>query len=70
MTYEGHLQRLDDIVAALDGSELPLADALRLFEEGVQLLRGAAEQLAIAEARVQLLAERADGALELRPVDD
>lgn len=70
MTYEAHLQRLDDIVAALDGSELPLADALRLFEEGVQLLRGAAEQLAVAEARVRLLAERADGTLELRPVDD
>lgn len=70
MTYEAHLQRLDDIVAALDGSELPLADALRLFEEGVQLLRGAAEQLAVAEARVRLLAEQADGTLELRPVDD
>lgn len=70
MTFEAHLQRLDDIVAALDGSDLPLADALRLFEEGVQLLRGAAEELAVAEARVQLLAERADGALELRPIDE
>jgi exodeoxyribonuclease VII small subunit len=65
MTFETSLQRLDEIVSRLESSELTLADALTLFEEGITHLRTASEALAVADASVKLLCERADGVLTL-----
>ena len=45
---------------------LDLNTALRLFEEGIELLRLASEELGETETRVKELIERADGVLELR----
>jgi exodeoxyribonuclease VII small subunit len=67
MTFEESLARLEAIVDALDGDDLALDDALRLFEEGVERLRTATALLATAEAQVKLLVEQADGALSLEP---
>jgi exodeoxyribonuclease VII small subunit len=65
MTFEERLARLDDIAARLESNELELAAALALFEEGIEQLRAAALELADAEARVQILVERADGSFEV-----
>ncbi|MGI9090574.1 MAG: exodeoxyribonuclease VII small subunit [Gemmatimonadaceae bacterium] len=69
MSYEAQLQRLEEIVIELEGDGLPLDDALRLFEEGIDLLRGASDELTRAEGRVQLLVERAEGVFETRDMD-
>ncbi len=61
MTFEERVARLEEIAAQLEGRELELAAALALFEEGVEHLRAAAEELARAETRVETLVERADG---------
>lgn len=58
-TLEEALGRLEAITARLDGSELELADALALYEEGVHLLRVADRLLGQADARVRQL--RPDG---------
>ena len=65
MTFEKRLARLEAIAAELESGELDLARALALFEEGVEQLRAAAEELAQAETRVQTLIERADGTFDL-----
>jgi len=65
MTFEKRLARLEAIAAELESGELELARALALFEEGVEQLRAAAEELAQAETRVQTLIERADGTFDL-----
>ncbi len=70
MSYEERLGRLEDIVAELDAGALPLDDALRLFEEGIELLRNATEELTVAEGRVRLLVERADGVFETPVLDE
>ncbi len=70
MSYEAKLQRLEEIVAELEGDSLPLDNALRLFEEGIELLRVASEELTRAEGQVQLLVERAEGVFETREMDD
>ena len=70
MSFEAHLQRLEEIVAELESEELELDAALRLFEEGVERLREASTGLARAEARVKLLVERMDGAIELGELRD
>jgi exonuclease VII small subunit len=41
-----------------------------LFEEGIENLRAASEDVARAEARVQRLVEKADGTFELDESDD
>ncbi len=46
--------------------ELPLAEALALFEEGIQRLRSAHEALQGAEGTVRTLVEQAGGLLEVR----
>ena len=67
--FGAELARLEDIVRRLEGEDLDLDEALRLFEDGVERLRRAREQLALAEVRVrQVLAERG-GALRAEPLD-
>jgi exodeoxyribonuclease VII small subunit len=65
MTFEERLARLEEIAGELEGDGLDLSRALELFEEGIEHLRGAAEQLATADARVQKLVERADGSFDV-----
>lgn len=70
MSYEGQLQRLEEIVTELEGDSLPLDNALRLFEEGIELLRTASDELMRAEGRVQLLVEQAEGVFQTRDMDE
>ncbi|HEX8945712.1 MAG TPA: exodeoxyribonuclease VII small subunit [Gemmatimonadaceae bacterium] len=69
-TFEQRLARLEEIAAELDGDHLELSRALELFEEGIENLRAASEDVARAEARVQRLVERADGTFELDESND
>jgi exodeoxyribonuclease VII small subunit len=64
MTFEKRLARLEQIAAELERDDVELARALALFEEGIENLRAASEELAKAEARVQRLVERADGTFD------
>ena len=68
MSFETSIARLEEIVERLDGDELALDDALRLFEDGVAQLRAAAAELARAEAQVKQLVEQADGEFSLADV--
>jgi exodeoxyribonuclease VII small subunit len=54
-SFEEALQRLEEIVAILERGDLPLAQALLTFEEGVSLSRQCTVQLADAEQRVETL---------------
>jgi exodeoxyribonuclease VII small subunit len=69
MSYEKRVERLQEIVADLEGDGLPLDRALKLFEEGIEILRLASDELTSAEGRVQLLIERAEGVFETREID-
>jgi exodeoxyribonuclease VII small subunit len=66
MAFEEHLRRLESIVGQLDSDSLEINAALALFEEGVDLLRRASEELGAAEAHAKILVEQADGVLETR----
>jgi len=69
MSYEKRVERLQEIVADLEGDGLPLDRALKLFEEGIEILRLASDELTRAEGRVQLLIESAEGVFETREID-
>lgn len=64
MSFEKKVQRLEEIVRALESKDMSLEKGLKLFEEGIGCLRDASEELHKAEAAVQVLRERADGILE------
>ncbi len=65
VSFEQNLARLQEIVGELEGDGVDLDRALRLFEEGIERLRGATAELSRAEAQVKLLVERTDGSFEL-----
>ena len=66
MSFESNLKRLEAIVSQLESERIDLNASLKLFEEGIELLRLASEELGETESRVKELIERADGVLELR----
>lgn len=53
--FEAAMERLEEIVAALERGELKLAEALALYEEGVRLARAAERHLKGAEGRIEAL---------------
>jgi exodeoxyribonuclease VII small subunit len=69
VTFEKRVQRLEEIVRLLESREMTLDKGLKLFEEGIACLRDAADELARAEAAVQVLRERTDGILETRDLN-
>ena len=69
MTYEKSLRRLDEIMAQLESEQVGLDASLKLFEEGVELLRTASAELEKAETKVQLLIEKSQGGFELREMN-
>lgn len=60
-TFEKNLDRLEGIVKRLEESDLPLEEALALFEEGTTLSASCRKQLEEAEHRVEILTKRAEG---------
>jgi len=65
MSFEQTLARLEQIASSLDRDDLPLEEALRLFEEGIAKLREANAALGDAEGKVQRLIEGASGVFAL-----
>ena len=62
VSYEEAVERLNRIVNDLEKGNLPLADALSLFEEGTALMKRCTELLDQAEQKVVTLKKGADGA--------
>ena len=61
LTFETALAQLEEIVGKLEAGDLPLDDALALFEQGQKLAAACGARLDEAELKVQKLA--ASGAL-------
>ena len=61
LDFEAALQRLEEIVASLEGENESLEKSLTLFEEGVKLTETLRSHLDTAEQRIQVLMKDADG---------
>jgi exodeoxyribonuclease VII small subunit len=68
--FENALKELEQIVEQLEDSELPLDDALKLFERGIKLSQFCSAKLDDAEQKVELLVKGANGALRPVPFED
>ena len=67
--FEQSLGRLEEIVRKMESANLPLDDAMKLFEEGMQLSRDCQKQLEQAEARVEILLKKAGGETVAQPFE-
>lgn len=70
LSFEQAIQRLESIVADMEGVELPLEDVLKRYEEGTRLVRFCAAKLDEAEKKIELLQKQADGSAKLTPFDE
>ena len=61
MNFEQSIDRLQEIVSALERGDAPLADSLKLFEEGTKLVSSCTKLLDQAEQKVVKLVKSADG---------
>jgi exodeoxyribonuclease VII small subunit len=68
-SFEAALGRLEEIVSTLEGGEMPLEEALAVFEEGVRLSRFCHGKLQQAERRVEILLRGEDGEIEVQPFE-
>lgn len=69
LSFEAALGRLEGIVRDLEGGDATLSESMQLFEQGVALARRCSELLSVAERRIELLVEEADGTYSLRPLE-
>jgi exodeoxyribonuclease VII small subunit len=64
-TFEQSMQQLEQIVAELESGELPLEQAIKKFEDGMELSRFCAQKLEETERRITQLVRDSSG----RPVE-
>ncbi len=69
-SFEQAASRLEEIVRQMERGDLPLDDALALFEEGTKLARICAQKLREAEQRVVKLGRDSDGVIAELPFEE
>lgn len=70
MKFEEGLGDLEGIVERLESADLPLEEALALFEKGIGLVRTLSKQLDEVERKLEVLAKNAAGEPELREMEE
>ena len=55
LTFEQAMERLEEIVTALETGEFPLEESLKLFEEGVKLVKICNKKLTTVEGTIKKL---------------
>ncbi len=60
-TFEENMQRLEQIVRAMEHGDVPLEESLKLFQEGTKLVESCGKLLDEAELQVRKIVVSADG---------
>jgi len=68
-SLESALKRLETIVTTLEEGEIPLDQALELYEEGLELSKVCTERLKETELRLKKLSKTVDGLFELTDLE-
>lgn len=55
VSFEDAINRLEELVSELENGKAPLAQSLKLFEEGIALVSDCKKQLDEAEQKVKML---------------
>lgn len=68
--FEKDLEKLEEIVAALEEGGLSLDDSLKHFELGVKLARRCEKALTEAEKKIEVLTKKANGEIVAEPFEE
>ena len=60
-SFETNMQRLEQIVRAMERGDAPLEESLKLFQEGTELVRNCGKLLDEAELQVKKIMAAPDG---------
>lgn len=63
-SFEESLARLEEVVRLLESGSLTLDESLKLYEEGVGLIRASYEELDRTEAKIKILQSTSDGSIK------
>lgn len=69
-SFEKDLEKLEEIVHALEEGGLSLDESLKRFEEGIRLSKRCEKALTEAEKKIEMLTKNAEGELEAEPFDE
>jgi exodeoxyribonuclease VII small subunit len=58
--FETSIKRLEEIVHELEKGDLPLEESLKIFEEGMNLIKFCSEKLEEVEQKVTMLVKEGD----------
>ena len=61
ISFETAIKQLDEIVKSLENGDIPLDEALALFEKGVKLTEVCSAKLTAAEKQIKLLVKDGEG---------
>lgn len=61
VSFEENMQRLEQIVRAMEKGDAPLEESLKLFQEGTELVKSCSQMLDMAEQQVTKIVTQADG---------
>ena len=69
MSLEQELKQLEDIAKKLESDELPLDEAITLFEKGIALATSIRTALNEAKIRIETVVEGARDSFTIEPLD-
>ena len=67
---ETAMQRISEIVSAMEEGAMPLEKLIEAYEEGVGLVKVCQEKLDAAEKRIEIIARDARGGVTIRTFDE
>ena len=65
VSFENSMKKLETVVSKLESDEVSLEESLKLFEEGVKLMRFCHKRLNEVEEKVQILVNDDDSGAHL-----
>ena len=65
-TFEENMQRLEQIVRAMERGDVPLDESLKLFQEGTELVRCCGKLLDEAQLQIKKITTDAEG----KPIEE
>lgn len=69
-SFEQNMQRLEQIVRALERGDVALEESLKLFQEGTELVRVCGTLLDEAEQQIKVIVPNTDGTPSEEEFDD
>ena len=70
MSFEESMQRLEQIIRAMERGEVPLEESLKLFQEGTHLVASCEKMLDNAQLQVKMVLTAPDGSPVLEDFAD